>query len=270
MEDMDMFSCLPDEILGHIVSFLPNESAFSTTLLSTRWRSLWNEAVIRYGALQDINGVIAEFLSHFQDLNPFKNPRRLQFQFGEASVLSASIASNNKVFLDFGKRETEAERRYELKLKLNENTHLPVSSNFLIKTLNLKSVCFSTSDVVSSILSTLHHLENLIISDCGGLESLSIEFNTKLLKLTILDCLQLKSLHLTTSRLRFFRYRGLLPQIWPENHFNLTDAMIDVRLGPSCCNFKTEDFDAVFLTIKNSEILTLCEWNFKVCSSFLT
>ncbi|KAF7820477.1 F-box protein [Senna tora] len=267
----DMFSRLPDEILCHVVSFLPNESALQTSLVSTRWRDLWNKAVVRYGALEDINGVIVEFLAHYEELHPLKHPRRLQFHYGEndeeeeeGSVLSASIAANNKILLDYGKKDPESERHYyELKFKLNENNPLPFPSTFLIKTLYLKSVCFLTSEAVSSIVSSLQHLENLKIIDCGGLESLCIEFETKLLKLTILDCLQLKSLKLTTSKLRFFRFRGFLPRISPENHFNLADAMLDFRLGPSCCYFKTQNFDAALLTIKNSEILTLCEWNFK-------
>jgi hypothetical protein len=122
-----------------------------------------------------------------------------------------------------------------------------------------------TSDVASSIISSLEHLENLVIISCNGLQSLSIDSNFELHKLTILDCLQLKSLHLKTSKLKSFHYRGPLPWILPEFHFNLSYAMLDFRLGPSCGNITTKDFDATLLTIKNSQVLTLCRWTFEVC-----
>ncbi|XP_028805154.1 F-box protein At2g39490-like [Neltuma alba] len=265
----DMFSSLPDEILGHVVSFLPNESALYTSLLSTRWRDLWNETLVRYGTAEDMADSVVDFLARFEELHPLKHPRRLQFHYVETedSVLLASIATNNKLLLDFSgrKKREEPEGPYEMRLKLNiQNPQSFPPPTFSIKTLYLKSVCCLTSEVVSSVVSSLQHLENLIITGCDGLESLCIvDGETKLVKLTILDCLQLKSLQLRTCRLKYFRYRGLLPRILPENFFNLADAMLDFRLGHICYNFKTEHFDTTLLTIKNSEVLTLCEWNYR-------
>ncbi|XP_058739580.1 FBD-associated F-box protein At5g22730-like [Vicia villosa] len=40
-EKEDMISTLPDEILSHILSFLPTEVAFTTSLLSKRWKPIW-------------------------------------------------------------------------------------------------------------------------------------------------------------------------------------------------------------------------------------
>ncbi|KAL2329623.1 hypothetical protein Fmac_017204 [Flemingia macrophylla] len=263
----DILSNLPDEILGRIVSFLPNESALETSLLSTRWRDLWNEVLVKYGTEEDIVGVVAAFMTRFEELDPLKHPRKLQFHFAEDSVVSATVANNSKLKLEFSPWKEELQIGYELEFKVNKQQHITTyqsfCSTFSVKTLYLKSVAAFTSEVASSIISNLLHLENLVVIDCKGLQSLSVDSTSELHKLTILDCLELKSLHLKTSKLKTFRYRGPLPLIRPEYHFNLSDAMLDFRLGFGCSGIRTEDFDATLLTIKNCEVLTLCRWTFE-------
>uniref|UniRef100_A0A0R0KUK1 F-box domain-containing protein n=1 Tax=Glycine max TaxID=3847 RepID=A0A0R0KUK1_SOYBN len=254
----DLFSNLPDEILGRIVSFLPNESSLETSLLSTRWRDLWNEALVKHGTQEDIIGVVAGFITRFEEFDPLKHPRKLQFHFAEDSVVSATVANNNKLMLHFSPWKEEIQMGYELEFKQTKQ-HKPPT----IKTLYLKSVSCFTSNIAASIVSNLEHLQNLVVIDCKGLESLSVDSTSELHMLTILDCLELKTLHLKTSRLKSFRYRGPLPLLRPEYHFNLRDAMLDFRLGLSCSGLKTKDFDATLLTIKNCEVLTLCKWTFE-------
>lgn len=38
---MDLISGLPDEILAHVLSFVPPKLAVATSLLSKRWMPLW-------------------------------------------------------------------------------------------------------------------------------------------------------------------------------------------------------------------------------------
>ncbi|CAK8574317.1 unnamed protein product [Lathyrus sativus] len=257
----DLFPNLPDEILGCIVSFLPNEYSLQTSLISTRWRNLWNQILVKHGTVENITAVVAQFLTNFDEFDPLKQPRKLQFHFDDNNTLFAAIATNSKLLLDFSFPNKKVEREYGLEFKLK---NLVPPSTFLVKSLTLKSISYLTSEVASSIVSNLVHLETLMITDCSGLKSLFIESETKLHKLTILDCLQLKSLHLRTSKLKSFRYRGPLPRICPESHFNLSHANLDFRQGLSCSDLKAQDFDETLLTIKNSEILTLCQWTFEV------
>ncbi|KAG6578720.1 F-box protein, partial [Cucurbita argyrosperma subsp. sororia] len=256
----DLISFLPDEMLRLVLSLLPFESAVETSLLSSRWRRLWNSALVRFGAIDDVAQEVASFFNHFNQL-PIKHPRRLQYHFGKDGLLLASIAADDKLHLDFSGGSSVFPWQFDWELKFD--THNPSPFAFNITSLCLKSVSCLTNQAVSSLVSSIRVLESLRIDRCCGFQSLCVGSSPKLSRLTVLDCLDLSFLHIRCSNLQSFRFRGRLPRIRLESHFNLQDAMLDFREGLGCSNLKISEFDPCLLTIKNAATLTLCGWNYE-------
>lgn len=286
----DIISSMPDDVLCHIISFLPFKSAVQTGFLSTRWKDLWKRNFsVRKGTMDDAFNAISSFLQNFsgQSQRPISN-WGFQFNFGKGSFLSVAAEPDKALHLDFSNLKHEFPWRFDWLLKIkfpqyywfhyydpNHPIHnQPSQFSFKIKTLHLKSVSYLCSGAISSMMSNFKFLENLAIEKCNGLRSLRIEDDyPELKKLTILDCQQLESLNLKGRSLRSLRFRGkLLSFQFVDDSFwfglwdyvlNLEDAMLDFRQGPACSNISSCGFNSIIHRIKKVKSLTLCRWVFE-------
>ncbi|XP_034703320.1 F-box protein At2g39490-like isoform X1 [Vitis riparia] len=262
VEEEDVISRLPDEILLRIISLLPTRSAAQTSLLSTRWRNLWSKALVLHGRIEEIVQVITAFLDAFEELDLLGQCRWLQFQFGQSGILLARIQDNKELHLDFHEnQETPKNFDWHLKLHCIEKSNFSLSS---IKVLCLTSVGSLTKETVSSLISRFSHLESLEIVECKGLQSLRIDAGSKLQSLTVLDCPQLNDVYVFSYKLQTIQFRGWLPWFWIKYAPYLEDAMLDFREGPAHHPFSCENLLSLLLAVANVKILTLCGWLFKV------
>ncbi|XP_021296086.1 F-box protein At2g39490-like [Herrania umbratica] len=264
MDSKDLIICFPDEILYHIITFLPLESAVQTTLLSTRWKDLWKKAFV-YGGIENAVVNVFSLLNDFAELRPPRSKRGFQFNIGQGRALFAAIAPNDALHLDFSAGEQGLSRSFDWLLPLNLPAHdkwpfpykhdkllelnLPLQQ-FKIKALYLTSVCLLFRKVLTSLVSYLPFLESLTIAKCNGVKSLDIENAARLQKLTVLDCPQLEYFCFGgSSCLKSFQYQGRLVSLRfkPSCKFNsyhlsnehfchcgfqLEDVMLDFRQGP--------------------------------------
>ncbi|XWS66041.1 hypothetical protein CRYUN_Cryun05aG0166200 [Craigia yunnanensis] len=264
----DIISCLPDDILCRVISFLPFDSAIRTSLLSTRWENLWKEAFLaRDGTIKDAVDAISSFLNVFYELGRSETNWEFQFSYGEGHIVSVAVDPNNKTLhLDFSTGKPEFPREFGVGFSLDcrINTHQPSPNTFKVKTLHLTSFTYFSCVAASDIASNCPFLQNLTITKCNGLEILDFGIVSRLRSLTVLDCPQLKKLFISGSLLWNFRYRGLLPCFSRFIHDFVVahDAMLDFRQGPGHMDIKSYDF-TIFRSIEYVESLTLCRWFFE-------
>ncbi|MBA0620848.1 hypothetical protein Godav_006517 [Gossypium davidsonii] len=128
----DFISSLPDELLFYIISLLPFESAIQTIFLSTRWKFLWNLALVHHGTKEDVPTAVFGFIANFDEHNPTRNIGRFQFLCSEYDLLSAIIAPNNKSHLHFSAENMQNPTHFGWKIELNNPKNLKLILRIVI------------------------------------------------------------------------------------------------------------------------------------------
>ncbi|TYI83892.1 hypothetical protein E1A91_D05G325400v1 [Gossypium mustelinum] len=246
MNPNDFISNLPDNILHHITSYLPFESAVRTSFLSTHWKHLWKEALL--DSVHDVTmeaaiKAIQSFLDGFDTHCRPRNKWGFIFEFSNGrNIVAASISRNGTLGLDFSAGKQEFPMPFDLDLKPLQ-TQLPYSNTMKVKSLYLVSVSHLSNVAVSSLVPNLPFLESLTIAKCKGLQSLQIKEAKVLHKLVILDCPQLQSLSLKPPGYRY-----------SCNLYKRTLCR---------CTTKKKCFKSILISIRSVKSLTICGWFFE-------
>ncbi|KAI3778252.1 hypothetical protein L2E82_07417 [Cichorium intybus] len=262
--DKDYISKLPYEILAQILSIHPLDSGSKAVAL---FSGLWNRPCIQHKRgtvkIQDFESVISNFLVNFDENNPLKNPRKLEFHYNRGSVVTVSIGLNRKLNLDFTKGKQEFPRQFGWEIVLNTlDFAQPSPYPFYAKTLKLTSVNYLNCEFVSSLINKFRYVETLIIDKCNGLRSLRVEGLAKLTKLIVHDCVDLKSVFIETLELKTLRYGGPLCWFSLKNVMYLEDVMLNFeRPGFNHLNYQL--YNPLLRAIRDVKVLTLHGWMFK-------
>ncbi|KAF8396737.1 hypothetical protein HHK36_018367 [Tetracentron sinense] len=273
-ELLDLISSLPDGILWQIVSFLPLKLAVRTSILSSRWRSLWIPSHINLDfdldkiAIHESKEKVIAIISKFLKSSNAAGIWRLSL--GEKSsrkedklTVLAAMGVDKELHLEFSE-DRPVMGNFNLNLELdcsNRCTYATTTGSFAsLKTLHLRSVTHLVKNMVPILFSKCGLLENLKLVKCSGLQYLDINGGNELKSLTVVDCPNMASITLSAPNLISFGYRGVLPRFHLKNVSSLVDAMLDFRDGSGYGDFDCEELLSLLASIAHVEILTLSGW----------
>ncbi|XP_039682866.1 F-box protein At4g09920 [Medicago truncatula] len=188
MEDskkMDRISNLPDELLCHILSFLPTKIAFTTTVLSKRWTPLFHsltilrfddETVHNYAAFNSVCGFIDTFMLPPRLPNQFIKTFSLKCRF----VFSDSNCHILDAWVEAAKQRCIEEFHLSMIARISNDTIFTCQTLVVLKlewlqvevenlcrdlpslkTLQLRFVRFKNKNVLQQLLNASPNLEDL-------------------------------------------------------------------------------------------------------------
>ncbi|KAL9261048.1 hypothetical protein AKJ16_DCAP21750 [Drosera capensis] len=104
-QDEDINSKLPNNVLTHTACFLPLESVKSLALLSSRWRHMWMEKVIKFGPMSELPKVISEYYGPIRGCTSLTHALLLEYHIDKSRHVFAYLV-NQRLSLDFCHADT--------------------------------------------------------------------------------------------------------------------------------------------------------------------
>jgi len=178
---VDRIGILPDEILIHILSFVPTKQAFTTSILSKRWIHLWRYVPIldfTEANLEDRDSVLRfeEFIfsvirSRHSAGNHFINTFILDIQRHSSRLHALVFGNSNTIAPEFPIPILGSTTLVVLKLAsfdMGADLFLDLITLPSLKTLHLKNINFEQDEHLMLILQKCPILEYLQLSNIYG------------------------------------------------------------------------------------------------------
>jgi hypothetical protein len=225
----DGISQLPDEILSSILSFLTLKQACTTSVLSHRWKHLWQFFT---GSLNfDYNpeqkwelerNKIVKRVNHILQLHRGStiDEFKLCFKLDEHSI------NHIDGWIDFA----ISKRVKKLELNFSKSPwHYTLTHDRFTTLMSLTLMCLHVNgEILEQILSNCPLLERLHFDGCRELVNFKVcGSSLKLNYLHIFCCLELESIEIFAPNLGYFCYVG--PKM--ELHLNHAPLLLNVHIG---------------------------------------
>ncbi|XP_047044808.1 putative F-box/FBD/LRR-repeat protein At5g44950 [Lolium rigidum] len=190
LEELDLISLLPDEILGTIISLLYIEEGARTAILSRRWRHLWRSSPLNLDDgshlwfLPNARQVASKILSEHQGDGRCLKVRHIYGADFDGWIKSPALDNLQEIDLRIGSLPPSV-LRFAPTLRVAVFSccsfflkDTPRTFSFPhLKELSLSSVAMR-EETLHSVLSGCPVLESLLIDNCTGLRRLVINSQT--------------------------------------------------------------------------------------------
>ncbi|GKV30056.1 hypothetical protein SLEP1_g38921 [Rubroshorea leprosula] len=244
------FTSFPNDVLRHMVSFLPLEQAVRTSILSSRWRAIWLPEQFTTEEVEEIAAMLLGPAAVHQIW-------KLCFLTGDETVhILARKGVNGEVRLEF---EEMQEEMTSFRLKLEPEV-LAGGFSSSVRTLHLRSVNNLGKDFSSTLFSRCQFLESLKLQHCRGLQILDLEANDCFRSLEVSDCPEMENITISARNLHFFSYQGVTPLIQLKNTSKLVEVSLNFDGLGENREFDSEDVVALLASLEEMQILTIKGW----------
>ncbi|KAJ4872303.1 F-box/LRR-repeat protein [Raphanus sativus] len=253
----DFISSLPDEVLQHILSYIPTEYAVRTSALSKRWKHVWREtpSLSFHCHTWDHHPVsISKTLASFftaPKLTSFHihvtfNPNNSSLTSSshvnswielalsrEADKISLVIIGSDNVLPDLFFTNSSVK---QLRLALGHRgsydyrNMIPKPTVVWTSLRNLSLECFSLPDEsLANILSGCPMLESLVLINCPKLGHLDLSNSPKLTRLEIVFGPYFGTLKIVAPHIQYLKLIGSLEPCTLVDVSSLTDAYFSLN-----------------------------------------
>ncbi|WOL08852.1 F-box/LRR-repeat protein [Canna indica] len=291
----DRISNLPDHLLQSILSLIPLKSAVRTSILSRRWRHLWQHSLVSSATL-DFGGDFASSQSPkdfaatvawYLRLHGDQKLDRLRFLFApfdlflpdiDTWIAAAARKEVKELELDLSQgilscvdgHYIDGRQPYllpESLFRCEALTHLSLSrcdfdddvrfgSFGHLSSLNLSHVNV-TDEMLESLLADCPLLESLSLRNCQRLDAIRIlgPPRLRLRELTLVDCFNAYEVEISAPKLQSFRYFG---RLFDLDEFDNISKLVDAQILLTTDEYDEYGFIEFISHFSKVQVLTLC------------